>query len=281
MLAARECRLPAWRALLQALMQGSQFDELLLPGLSPDTQVSQIATECGLWTHSTERRAPYVDLDRVRASGGDYAAVLSTKGRYAVRRAFKDYRSLGEPALVRAGTAAQADQFLTELAELHQLRWNSRGQRGAFARPAFRAFHHSLIRDHFERDCLDLFRIQCGATVIALVYVFRYRGTADFYQCGFNYCALPAHNQPGYLALPMVIKHYAAAGARTFEFLAGDEAYKSRLSTHHRTMMWLEVQRPALRTALLRWYRALRGSRLGDGRATGASGAGPRSIDSQ
>jgi len=100
--------------------------------------------------------------------------------------------------------------------------------------------------------------VQCGTTVVGFIYAFRYRNVACFYQCGYNYRGLPEHNQPGYLALPLVIEHYAATGARTFEFLAGEDGYKRRLATHHRPLVWLEVQRPALRTALLRLYRRLR-----------------------
>jgi hypothetical protein len=267
LLAMTHCQLPAIRALFQALARSSpplQCDELLLPGLSHGAQVSQLARESGLWTHSTERPAPYVDLDHLRSTGGEYPLLLGAKGRYGVRRALGDYRrTIGEPKLTRAETAAQAQEFLNGLAELHEVRWNQKGQRGAFAAPAFRSFHRALIQNHFGHGCLDLFRIQCGSTVVAFIYVFRYRNVACFYQCGFNYRSLPDHNQPGYLALPMVIGHYAAAGVRSFEFLAGDDDYKRRLATHRRPMMWLEVQRPALHTALLHLYRKLRNVRLG------------------
>ena len=261
LLAIRGCELAAWRALLKALLHSDRqqrCDELLLAGLAAGASVSEVAAECGLATHSTERSAPYVDLERVRTAG-EYSTLLRTKGRYGIRRALRDYRrTLGEPTLVRAGTAVQAEEFLRGLAEFHQLRWTAKGQRGAFATPAFRKFHETLIREHFAHGCLDLFRVQCAATIIAFIYAFRYRDVAYFYQCGFNYRALPAHNQPGYVALPLVIKHYAASGALTFEFLAGDEDYKKRLATHSRALVWLEVQRPGVRTALLRCYRALR-----------------------
>jgi len=269
LLAPAHEQLPAMRALFHAVagsrprMTGSsprmECDELLLPGLAQGAQVTELALESGLWTHSTQASAPYVDLDHLRSTGRPYPTLLGTKGRYAVRRALGDYRRiLGEPTLTRAGTAAQAEEFLSGLAELHLARWTRKGQPGAFAAPAFRAFHEALIRNHFAQGCLDLFRVQCGTTVVGFIYAFRYRNVACFYQCGYNYRGLPEHNQPGYLALPLVIEHYAATGARTFEFLAGEDGYKRRLATHHRPLVWLEVQRPALRTALLRLYRRLR-----------------------
>ena len=269
LLAPAHEQLPAMRALFHAVagsrprMTGSsprmECDELLLPGLAQGAQVTELALESGLWTHSTQASAPYVDLDHLRSTGRPYPTLLGTKGRYAVRRALGDYRRiLGEPTLTRAGTAAQAEEFLSGLAELHLARWTQKGQPGAFAAPAFRAFHEALIRNHFAQGCLDLFRVQCGTTVVGFIYAFRYRNVACFYQCGYNYRGLPEHNQPGYLALPLVIEHYAATGARTFEFLAGEDGYKRRLATHHRPLVWLEVQRPALRTALLRLYRRLR-----------------------
>ena len=262
LLAAKRWQLPAMRALFNAVAcSGAQMecDEFLLPGLAHGAEVTQLAVENGLWTHATPQSAPYVDLDHLRSTGRPYAALLDAKGRYAVRRALGDYRrTFGEPTLIRAETTAQAEEFLGGLKELHQITWTRKGHPGAFAVPAFRAFHGALIRNHFAADCLDLFRVQCGMTIVGFIYAFRYRNVAYFYQCGFNYRVLPDHNQPGYLALPLIIAYYAASGARTFEFLAGEDHYKRRLATHHRPVMWLEVQRPALRTALLRRYRSLR-----------------------
>lgn len=262
LLAANRWQLPAMRAVFNAVARsGAQMkcDELLLPGLAHGAEVTQLASESGLWTHAIQQSAPYVDLDHLRSTGREYAALLGANGRRKVRRALTDYRrTAGEPRLVRAETAAQAKEFLSGLREFHQARWAEKGRSGAFAAPAFRAFHEALIRDHFALGCLDLFRVHCGTTTVGFVYAFRYRNVAYFYQCGFNYRALPQHNQPGYLALPMVIGHYTASGARTCELLAGEDDYKRRLATNCRRVVWLEVQRPALRTALLRRYRSLR-----------------------
>jgi len=254
LLALADWQLPAVRALFNAVGGSSPHmgcDELLMPGLAQGTQVNQLALESGLWTLSTERPAPYVDLDHLRSTGREYPSLLHKKGRYAVRRALEDYRrTLGEPTLTRAATAAQAEEFLDGLAHLHQVRWNQKGHPGAFAAAAFRAFHGALLRNHFTDGCLDLFRVQCGDTVVGFIYTFRDRNAAYGYQFGFNYRGLPDHNQPAYLALPMVIEHYAASGARTFEFLAGDEHYKQRLGTHRRSMVWLEAQRQSIASIL-------------------------------
>jgi Acetyltransferase (GNAT) domain len=221
LLACHDCELLAWRALLNSLLSGglhAKCDELLLPGLSSNVPVDQVAADCRLSTHVTEVPAPYVDLDRLRSSSG-YAALLPADGRKAVRRALRDYsRSLGEPDLIRAGTATEAEAFLTALVAFHQRYWQARGELGAFAEPEFHEFHRRLIRNYYSHGCLDLFRIQCGDTIIAYVYAFRYREVASLYQCGYNYAALPAHNQPGYLALPSsTTLHLARAPANSWQ----------------------------------------------------------------
>jgi CelD/BcsL family acetyltransferase involved in cellulose biosynthesis len=237
-------------------------DELILAGMRSGDQWNQLALEHGFSTTIVEKSAPYVDLEQIRTSGKDYVELLRKKVRYTVRRAQTEYRSsLGEARLTRANNAEQAGEFLHGLARLHEKRWTRKGQQGAFATPAFCAFHQSLIVNYFEAGYVDLFRIECGATVIGFVYAFRYRDVAWFYQCGFDYAALPTYNQPGYFALSMVIAHYAGTATKAFEFLAGESDYKRRLANSSRSLFWLEVQRPGFNTALLRLYRRLLRSR--------------------
>jgi CelD/BcsL family acetyltransferase involved in cellulose biosynthesis len=261
-LAERGFEKSAVRALLGVLCNHKDtvpWDQLLLPGVTDSKQFLDAASDYHLETDSVARAAPYVDLNDARANPDGLTGMLEAKGRYAVRKARADYeRTLGRPRLTRAGTVEDARGFLANLARLHEIRWTSKGETGAFASKPFATFHWKLVENYFSSGNIDLFRIDCGDTEIGYVYAFRYRDVAYFYQCGFDYAALPNHNQPGYFALPLVIAHYAASAARYFEFLAGDNGYKRRLSSHARTLGWLEVQRPGLKTALLRLYRRLR-----------------------
>lgn len=261
-LAARNDELAAVSALFHALANSPRAfrcEEIILPGMRYGDHFLQLARNQGYSTLVNEKPAPFVDLDRIRASGKPYVAFLRNKVQYTMRKARVDYgNALGEPQLTRARTSEQADSFLTDLARLHELRWAHKGKNGAFSSPTFLAFHRNLLAEHFDDGHLDLFKVQCAATVIGFIYAFRYRDVAWFYQCGFDYAALPRHNQPGYLALPLVISHYLSSGAKTFELLAGDDPYKRRLSTNQRTITWIEIQRAGIHSGLLRLYRSLR-----------------------
>jgi CelD/BcsL family acetyltransferase involved in cellulose biosynthesis len=261
-LAAREDELAAVDALFRALVKpraSLRCEEILLPGMRRGDDFLRLARNQGYSTLVHENPAPFVDLDQIRASGKTYVEFLGKKVRYAIRKARLDYgNALGEPQITRARTREEAGHFLTDLARLHQLRWAHKGKNGAFSSPTFLAFHRQLLAEHFDEGHLDLFKIQCAATVIGFIYAFRYRDIAWFYQCGFDYDALPRSNQPGYLALPLVISYYLSSGAKTFEFLHGDDPYKRRLSTSQRTILWIEIQSAGIRSTLLRLYRSLR-----------------------
>ncbi len=194
------------------------------------------------------RRAHVAPLLDLTVTGGDWMAGLSANTRQQLRRSVRAY---GSVALRRAETVREAHEFLDALAVLHQASWNRRGQPGAFARPFFREFHRALIARGLPRDEIDLLRVSAGGAVIGYLYNFRHRGRVLAYQSGFDYQAARGAQQPGLTCHQAAIDMYVAAGAKAYDFLAGDHRYKRSLANAEQQLYWLTLY-PAVTSVLRR-----------------------------
>jgi CelD/BcsL family acetyltransferase involved in cellulose biosynthesis len=188
--------------------------------------------------------APFVDLAALRASGRGYLDALSQNTRYQLRRSARRYAEAGPLCVERAKTVAEAWDFLDALATLHQETWTARGRPGAFADPFFRHFHRDLLAATVPQGRADVLRIAAGSAVLGYLYNFRNGGRVLQYQGGFAYGAAAAHQKPGLTCHHLAIEHYLADGAAVYDFLAGDDRYKSSLATERGKLFWLECAPP-------------------------------------
>ncbi|MEY4754083.1 MAG: hypothetical protein RJA44_1758, partial [Pseudomonadota bacterium] len=203
-----------------------------------------------------------VDLAAVRHKQGDYLALLSSNTRSQIRRSIKEYEKLGPLRCTPATDAAQAQQFLDRLAELHQQHWVERGEPGAFASAHFRRFHAKLIERNHARGEIQLLRISVGERDLAYLYSFVLGGRVYFYQSGFDYALIEKHSRPGLVAHLYGVQHNAALGHLVYDFMAGDSRYKQNLATLNEPMTWTTLRKPAwrfrLEQALREWRRRQR-----------------------
>lgn len=203
------------------------------------------------------RAAPFVDLRGLRQQGEAYLDRLSANTRYQLRRSRRRYEAAGELLLHRAESIAEAGDFLSRLAELHQRYWTGRGRPGAFANPDFRRFHEALIERAFAGGAIDLMRVSAGGQALGYLYNLRYRGTVYAYQSGFDYAASDAQRKPGLTCHHLAIEKYLAEGAERYDFLAGGDRYKLSLSTGAATLYWVEIGPRRRLVAVSQWLGAL------------------------
>lgn len=252
------------RACLTALLEvaGSEGEwswrELHLDGITfaPGTVARDHGI--GVWLRA-ERQCPYVALGRVRAAGGDIAAVLSRNTRQQVRRSMRLYEAWGPLGFRTASSVEEALDWLAELKTLHQRRWTQRGRPGAFAEPFFESFLRRLVRTGQPLGHVDIARAEAGDTPIGYLCNFVHRGTVYNYQTGFRY-EDDGRYKPGLVSHALAIQHYLRTGAQAYNFLARREQYKDSLATDWETLYWTTLQRrgPLLRIEAL--ARRLAGS---------------------
>ena len=184
------------------------------------------------------RLAPCVHLSTLTEAGGRYLDRLSANTRHQLRRSARRYAEAGPLEIVRADGPGQAHEFLDALALLHQAAWTARGRAGAFADPAFARFHHALIE---RTRAVEVLRISAGRHVIGYLHNFCFRGRVSAYQSGFAYAAAPAQAKPGMTCHHLAIEQYLTQGMSVYDFMAGDDRYKTSLATGSAPLHWLTL----------------------------------------
>ena len=201
--------------------------------------------------------SPWIDLAAVRAQAGSHLALLSANARQQIRRSVRRYALGGPLQLQRADSLEQARGFLRALGVLHQRAWTERGQPGAFANPAFVAFHDALLTTAWPRGEIDLLRVDAGTQTLGYLYNFRWRNRIANYQTGFDYAAAPsAQHKPGLTCHHLAAEMYAAEGLDDYDLLAGEHRYKTTLATNCATLHWIEMMPMMSLSGLLHRARA-------------------------
>ncbi len=210
---------------------------LVLSGVDDETLAA--ADEAGWLSDGQSRNAPAVDLTSL--GGVPYLQTLSAGARAQIRRSRRLYGP--DLRLERAPTVADAQAWFDEMVRLHQTSWSRRGRPGAFALAATRRFHRTLIARAWPRGEADLLRVQAGNRVVGLLYTLQRDGHVLSYQSGFDYDRDRPREKPGLVCHALAIEHYATAGARLYDLLAGPERYKLTLAKGGTTLYWTTLHR--------------------------------------
>jgi len=232
-----------------------------------------------------QRHAHFIDLEAVRAKK-DYLSLLSANTRSQIRRSERLYADTHGPIQFEvAQDLQQAREIYDEMVDMHVRSWHQRDRESHFVRPWIQQFHQRLIVQRFPYGEIQLIRVKAGAHTIGCLYNFVHQGRVYFYQGGL---AQEFDNKfkPGMVCHAAAVQYCAAQGLNDYDFLAGSEQYKERMSTGKRTIAWLRVQRPLLRfkaeQTARRWALAAQ-ARWEDWkkqRAAAAAAAQPQEVSS-
>lgn len=203
------------------------------------------AQQVGVVRLLNETVAPFIDLAGLPPGSESYLSTLSANTRYQIRRSNGRFSRLGPLTVRLAETTREALDFLDSLAGLHQVTWMRRGERGAFANPAFLRFHRALVARALPRGELALLRVSAGSQVLGYLYNLRLNGRVFTYQSGLDYigCAarVGSHAKPGLTCHHAAILYAQAEGARSYDFLAGPDRYKTSLTRATTRLYWFDM----------------------------------------
>jgi CelD/BcsL family acetyltransferase involved in cellulose biosynthesis len=240
--------------LLRAL--DGNWQELVLSGV-PDSYAAA-AEAAGLQVEFDRRSPCYaVDLAALRISGQNWFQTLSANSRGQIRRAMRQAGRVGSLAIAPAATVVEALGFFDEMVTLHQSRWQSKGEAGAFGTVFERNFHHHLISLGVESGRVQLVRVTAGTRVVGYLYNFVHRQQVMNYQGGFAY-EKDNRDRPGLVAHALCIGMADESGFDRYNLLAGDSRYKRSLGRCDETLIWCRVQRPRLAFSVERAARRIK-----------------------
>jgi CelD/BcsL family acetyltransferase involved in cellulose biosynthesis len=159
------------------------------------------------------------------ASVEEYQAGLAQRVRHTFRnrtsaldrQGATEYKCLLEgPELVHG---------YSELMRLHQERFRSEGKTSMFLGAAIQKFHAAVLSRLAKRHWVRLYLVQTGGTAVAALYGFVTGNRFQFYQSGMD----PAWSKfsVGTVIMGKTINDAINSGCREFDFLRGNETYKS------------------------------------------------------
>ncbi|MDZ4779152.1 MAG: GNAT family N-acetyltransferase [Planctomycetia bacterium] len=154
-----------------------------------------------------------------------YLGLLSKNRRAQARKAAARVADTEHFTCREVTSANEFEQGWSTLVGLHQRRWQSLGEPGCFASPRFTSFHHEVAKKLLERGELRLWWLEHAGRPISAEYQFVCQGTIHGYQSGLDPEALDL--EPGRMT-QVASKQWAIAhGLQRFDYLRGDEKYKS------------------------------------------------------
>ncbi|MEK7389367.1 MAG: GNAT family N-acetyltransferase [Elusimicrobiota bacterium] len=160
--------------------------------------------------------------------------------------------------LVRVQDRAALPDGLRDLFKLHKMRSDNKGRQTNFASADVERFHGKLAASFLDQGILDLSLIYDGETPVSAHYGFRYANKIYYYAGGFN---LEYKNYSvGSLSIYLAIQTAFAEKMAEYDFLKGEESYKSLWSSHKHRQLTMKIYSPTWRGQL---WRAAR--RLADG----------------
>ncbi|SFR58881.1 Acetyltransferase involved in cellulose biosynthesis, CelD/BcsL family [Marinobacter daqiaonensis] len=242
--------------------QENSWDEFVIGAIDAD-EADFYATSMGLHKHVRWEAPCYgVDLNQLRAGGQHYLDTLSRNTRYQINRAHRLYENRGEVELVRPDTVTEALAVFDSIGPRHLERWGSGPDESGFANPDFVRFHRSLIKAQWPLGGVDLVSVRAGDDVIASFYNLLHNQVVYFYLGGMR-TETDNKLKPGLLGHSLCIEDYRHHGFHYYDFMGGDERYKSNLGRFHRQLVQVALQRPrfklrlenALREAKQQWLR--------------------------
>jgi len=229
-LSSPEIRSQALNTILRALWDRRSVWSLLVLGeltLGSDLHavVKSWAQEKGLMIRQQEERnCPYIELPR---TFDEYLCQLGTSMRYHIRRRQRDLLEkhgahievYSEPEEIRSG--------LDILIKLHLARWRHVNNPGTFKRPGFAKFIREICTAPPAGSRPRLYLLKYEGRAIAALLAFHFGQSALYYQAGWDPDSFLVRFSPGVVLMAQSIRDAIDCGLRYYEFLRGDEFYKS------------------------------------------------------
>ncbi len=153
--------------------------------------------------------------------------ILNSSCRRKVRKARK--RLAQEDVSIEFSNEENFDKVWQDFVVLHQARRNTLGEPGCFADQAFEQFLKKGVRSLQTRELATLFVIYKSQKPVASQLLLISEQTCMMYQSG----AAPEFisEEPGYQAIVVALDYAIEQGLAEYDFLRGDENYKTKWNT--------------------------------------------------
>lgn len=244
------CEVEARSAMIDHwLHQVDRVSELNVPGTSNGAWLSEFVDpgRYGMKRFDMTMKSHAMNLEEVRRVGGDPMILLDGRTRAKIRRAMREYATMGELHIAMASNVVEGLEWFDALEILHQKRWNMKGEPGCFSNPNFVRFHRMMISRNHGNGSAIVMRINIGDSALGYLYGFADKNRFYVYQCGFDYEIVERSSMPGFVCHVHAMRLLANRGLKIYDFMAGFSGYKSALCNVEESMTWTTFRSDSLR----------------------------------
>ena len=161
-----------------------------------------------------------------------YLASLGAKFRTTVRYRTNKLTKSFRVNLLRTAREDEIDAHLERFFAMHQGRWEAEGHPGSFYHPRKRAFYKEVAAGFLRRGWLRFYHLEVDGVIRAAQFGFAFRGVLHSLQEAFDYDFRPRGiGGVGVVLRGMAIRESIAEGLKAYDFLGGDEEFKTRWGT--------------------------------------------------
>lgn len=187
-----------------------------------------------------ERVCPCIELP---TTFDEYLGTFSPKRRHELRR---QMRVLIEKSGAQVDVYSEAGDIQANLGlliQLHAGRWQRAKQSGNMGRPGFAQFLNDVSTAPPAGSRARLYVMRHNQQAVAALLIFYCGESALLYSMGWNPESEVAQLSPGIVLVAWSIRDAVENGIRYYDFLRGDEKYKSHLARSSRKTVTLLVGR--------------------------------------
>jgi CelD/BcsL family acetyltransferase involved in cellulose biosynthesis len=176
---------------------------------------------------------------------GTYAELLGSLGRREnLRRREKWLHKQPGVSIEVARTPEEARIAVERFLELHRARWSVEGGSDGLTDARHDAFHRVAVQQLAHRGWLRLYTLFAARRPVASVYGVVHKGKFLYYQSGYD--PAWASKSVGLVLLARTVQDAFGEGLSEFDFLHGNEAYKTQ---------WARAERWTIQVRLFRGAR--------------------------
>ena len=228
------------------------WDICLLNTLPPDSlSAERVANRLQAREWITFERSTPSSAIQLAPTWEEYRSNLATEDQRNLPRYLRRLRRYYSTRIFRCTEPDDLDRCLQGLFRLHQARWQKAGQPGSFSSAKRRKFYAGLSRCLLERGALEFWILELDGQIAGAQFAFRYNDRVFQLQEGYD--PERSSDRVGYVLRGEVIKQLISEGVRVYDFLGGEDSYKSRWGARTGHYREFHFARPWSWGGLLLW----------------------------
>ncbi|HST12731.1 MAG TPA: GNAT family N-acetyltransferase [Terriglobales bacterium] len=156
----------------------------------------------------------------------EYLSMLSSEDGKNLPRYTRRLNAKYRTRIYRCDSISDLPGCLEALFLLHQGRWESVGERGSFSSVQRRNFYFELSAELLRQRRLELWVLEVNQEIVAVQFAFRFGDRVFQLQEGYDHRR--SSDRFGYVLRGEVLRVLIQEGATVYDFLAGEDSYKTR-----------------------------------------------------